>query len=95
MAYIYYLKTKNLRPEFIPAWSNLGIYHFKMSNVDSAIFYLSKVLNAEPNHPEEAEILGDIMVQKKDIQNALNFYNFAAQLNPNNKTLKTKIENLK
>jgi len=95
MAYKYYLQTKNLRPEFVPVWSNLGIYHFKMNNVDSAIFYLSKVLNAEPNHPEEAEILGDIMVQKKDIQNALNFYNFAAQLNPSNNILITKIENLK
>ena len=95
MAYKYYLQTMNLRPEFVPVWSNLGIYHFKMNNVDSAIFYLSKVLNAEPNHPEEAEILGDIMVQKKDIQNALNFYNFAAQLNPSNNILITKIENLK
>ena len=94
MAYKYYLQTKNLRPEFVPVWSNLGIYHFKMNNADSAIFYLSKVLNAEPNHPEEAEILGDIMVQKKDTQNALIFYNFAAQLNPNNNLI-TKIENLK
>jgi len=88
-------KFNNLYPYSVEAHFQLGRMYYRQQEDDKAILHLNAALLLFPNHSNSLYILGLIYERKGDIDTALNLMQKVLNLNPDNKQVIEKIEELK
>ncbi|MGM0609016.1 MAG: tetratricopeptide repeat protein [Candidatus Muiribacteriota bacterium] len=74
---------------------SLGWVYFKQGKIDKALKHLLKAAKLVNDDPIIYEHLGDVYKHKDDLKKALENYKKALKINPENQTVKEKIEEIK
>jgi tetratricopeptide (TPR) repeat protein len=81
---------------YYDAYFQIGyLKQFSEEDLDSALFYYSKVVKIEPRHVESYHNIGLIYEERKDITNALFSYAKALKNNPDFELTKERVAILK
>jgi tetratricopeptide (TPR) repeat protein len=91
-----YRKMIRLDSTYYDAYFQIGyLKQFSEEDLDSALFYYSKVVKIEPRHVESYHNIGLIYEERKDITNALFSYAKALKNNPDFELTKERVAILK
>ena len=77
-----YLKSLQLKPDFVPAMINLGRLRMVVKNLDGAIEVLNRAVKVQPTSPEANYFLGEAYLQAKLGSKAVPYLNEAIKLDP-------------
>jgi len=90
-----YKKTIELFPERVLAYSSLGNVQFTSGNYQGAISSYQKAIELDSEQSFSVySRLGDALITEGEIEKAISCYDKALQLQPNNKSIRKKLENL-
>jgi len=92
-AFKQYFKSYQTRNSYLSAIINISKTYAFEKEYDSAVFWLNKAIKVKPDE-SLYEMLGDIYLLKNEISKAINAYNFALSINPENKKVILKKQNL-
>jgi Flp pilus assembly protein TadD len=77
-------KALIIKPDFIPALSQLGFVFEQNSGLDEAMFYYLKILQIQPNNADAHFSIANILSLKGNLNKARSHYLKALRINPNN-----------
>jgi len=84
LAYIYYRKAIEMKPDLKEAYSNLGRLLTDMGRPDEALVYLDKALELDPNYVSALINKGVALARMGMLREALEYFDRATRLEPNN-----------
>jgi tetratricopeptide (TPR) repeat protein len=87
-ARIYYRKASSMNSEITDAWIGLGVCENELGNSKSAIKYILKGLDLDPDNTAYLCILADIYFQEDMIDKAIFHYNKAIETSPEEESLR-------
>jgi tetratricopeptide (TPR) repeat protein len=88
----YVRKALELEPESGAYIDSLGWGYFKQGKVDEALAELLRALKYESTDPTVFDHIGDVYKAKKMIREAVEYWEKALEMNPNNQKIRKKIE---
>ncbi len=89
------LKATELKPDYFPIETNMAFVYYKMEKYNDAKKWIEKALkNGGSNSPETLELYGDILIQTKNKDKAVEQWKLAKTKGGNSDSLDKKINNL-
>jgi tetratricopeptide (TPR) repeat protein len=82
------------RPSFTEAWNKRATVHFLLENDDQSIADCDEVLKRNPHHFGALSGYGQLMLRKRELERALDYFQRALAVNPNMEGVRASVEAL-
>jgi tetratricopeptide (TPR) repeat protein len=81
-----------MRPSFTEAWNKRATVHFLLENDDQSIADCDEVLKRNPLHFGALSGYGQLMLRRRELERALDYFQRALEVNPNMEGVRSSVD---